>query len=124
MVCMLSAVSLHGYANELGGNLDSNDDKLGKKTEVKYRLTAMPKTNLSLDAGYKANGFLNNAFRLSSDFKLSSDDAVSVKSVMTYKKGNVTYILPYSVQVQTPAPQPQADMQYHHLQVRLPFRKG
>ncbi|RPD40830.1 hypothetical protein [Chitinophaga barathri] len=116
MVVALSAVALRVQASDLGGNLDNNEDKLGKKTEVKYRLTAMPKTNLSLDAGFKANGFLNNAF------KLSSDNAVSVKSVMTYKKGNVTYILPYSVKAQTPAPQ--VDMQYHHLQVRLPFRKG
>ncbi len=76
----------------------------------------MPKTSLSLDASSRASGFLKQTFNL------SSDNAVNVKSTMTIRKGNVTYILPFTVKV---TPQPAApDMQYHHLQVKLPFRKG
>lgn len=94
---------------------DDNNDKT-KKTEAPYRFPAMPKTSLSLDASSRASGFLKQTFNL------SSDNAVNVKSTMTIKKGNVTYILPFTVKV---APQPAApDMQYHHLQVKLPFRKG
>ena len=118
MVSALFMVALNVQANDLGGNFDNNDDKVVKKTENKYNLSAMPKTNLSLDAGFTASGILRT------DFKLSSDNTVNVRSVVTYKRGNVTYIVPYIVQVPpTPSLAPQ---HYHQLQVqvKLPFRKN
>lgn len=113
MVSALFMVALSVQANDLGGNLDSEKDKVVKKKETRYNLTAMPKTNLSLDAGFKASGILKT------EFNLSSDNTVNVKSVMTYKKGNITYIVPYTVQAQ-----PVPSMRYHQVQFSLPFRKN
>lgn len=107
-------LALSVQANDLGGNLDNEKDKVVKKTETRYNLTAMPKTNLSLDAGFKASGILKTDFNLSSD-----NSTVNVKSVLTYKRGNVTYIVPYSVQAQ-----PVPSMKYHQVQFNLPFRKN
>ncbi len=115
MVSALFMLAPKVQANDLGGNLDNNNDKVVvKKTETHYNLTAMPKTTLSLDAGFKASGILKT------DFNLSSNNTLSVKSVMTFKKGNVTYIVPYVVQVQEP---PLPTMRYHQLQFKLPFRR-
>ncbi|RPE09601.1 hypothetical protein EGT74_21730 [Chitinophaga lutea] len=114
MVSALFMLALSVQANDLGGNLDNEKDKVVKKTETRYNLTAMPKTNLSLDAGFKASGILKTDFNLSSD-----NSTVNVKSVLTYKRGNVTYIVPYSVQAQ-----PVPSMKYHQVQFNLPFRKN
>lgn len=114
MVSAFFMVALSVQANDLGGNLDSEKDKVVKKTETRYSLTAMPKTNLSLDAGFKASGILKTDFNLSSD-----NSTVNVKSLLTYKKGNVTYVVPYTVQAQ-----PAATMRYHQVQFNLPFRKN
>lgn len=107
-------LALSVQANDLGGNLDNEKEKAVKKAETRYSLTAMPKTNLSLDAGFKASGILKTDFNLSSD-----NSTVNVKSLLTYKKGNVTYILPYTVQAQ-----PATSMRYHQVQFNLPFRKN
>jgi hypothetical protein len=115
--CALSTLlilgALKASANDSG--LISEDDKAKavKKTETSFNLTAMPKKGLSLDAGFKYSGILN------SEFKLIDNNTVNVKSIMTYKKGNVTYVVPYSFQV----PQ-QTGNKYHQLQINLPLRRG
>ncbi len=119
LVSALFLVGIRVHAHDLGvaepEYFDDNNDKT-KKTETPHRF-AMPKTSLSLDASSRASGFLKQTFNL------SSDNAVNVKSTMTIRKGNVTYILPYTVKV-APQVTPLPEMQYHHLQVKLPFRKG
>src|SRR5690349_12806732 len=92
MVSALFMAALSVQANNLDDSPnDVNKEKPVRKEEPKYTLTtAVPKTNLSLDAGFRTSGILKT------QFKLSSDNTVNVKSVMTYKKGNVTYIVPYS----------------------------
>jgi hypothetical protein len=102
------AVNAHASDNIL---TDKNKDKV-KKTESGLSLT--PKANLSLDAGFRYSGAMTSAFRL------SDNSALSIKSVMTFKKGNVTYVLPYSTQVQI---QP-TNMNFHHLQIVLPLRRN
>ncbi|MFD2885515.1 hypothetical protein [Chitinophaga cymbidii] len=119
MVSALFVLALSVKANDLGINPDDNNDDKVKKTENRFSLgtnTSMPKTNLSLDAGFTASGILKTSFNL------SSKNTVNVKSVMTYKKGNVTYIVPYNVNVSVQAAEP--NMRYHQVQIKLPFRKG
>lgn len=109
----MSALSVQASVSDPDND---NKEKPVRKEEPKYTLTsAVPKTNLSLDAGFRTSGILKT------QFKLSSDNTVNVKSIMTYKKGNVTYIVPYSVQVQE-AP---VNMRFQQLQMKfkLPFRK-
>jgi hypothetical protein len=71
------------------------------------------KAKLSLDAGFRYNGAMN------SGFKLSDNNAWNFKSVMTIKKGNVTYVLPYATQIQQPS-----NMNFHHLQIVLPLKRN
>ncbi|UYQ93736.1 hypothetical protein MKQ68_01295 [Chitinophaga horti] len=115
--CVLSTLLILGAlkvsANDAGLISEDDKTKTTKKTEVKLNLSAMPKKGLSLDAGFKYSGILN------SEFKLIDNNTVNVKSIMTYKKGNVTYVVPYSFQV----PQ-QAGNKYHQLQINLPLRRG
>jgi hypothetical protein len=92
---------------------DNNKDKIKKNETKASPLASMPKANLSLDAGFRFNGSMNTGFRL------SDNNAWNFKSVMTIKKGNVTYVLPYAAQV--PAP---VNMNFHHLQIILPLRKN
>ncbi len=121
LVSALFLVGIRVHAHDLGvaepEYFDNNDKTKKTEGEGKYRFTAMPKTSLSLDASSRASGFLKQTFNL------SSDNAVNVKSTMTIRKGNVTYILPYAGKV-APQVTPVPDMQYHHLQIKLPFRKG
>lgn len=119
MVSAMVMLALSVKANDLGIEPDDNNDDKVKKTETRYNLganNAMPKTNLSLDAGFTASGILKTSFNL------SSKNTVNVKSVMTYKKGNVTYIVPYNVNVSVQAAEP--TMRYHQVHIKLPFRKG
>lgn len=112
-------LALSVKANDLGVNPDDNNDDKVKKTETRFSLTtnaAMPKTNLSLDAGFTASGILKTSFNL------SPKNTINVKSIVTYKKGNVTYIVPYNVNVSVQAAQP--TMRYHQVNIKLPFRKG
>lgn len=106
---MLICCVLTARANDLA--LNSDKDKVAKKTENRFLLGAMPKTNLSLD-GFRYSG------TLSSEFKLTSPTSWNIKSVMTYKKGNVTFVLPYNVQVQ----QPTNTQQFHKLRILLPLK--
>ncbi|GAA3942117.1 hypothetical protein GO495_08685 [Chitinophaga oryziterrae] len=101
------AISAHASDNIL---TDKNKDKI-KKTES--GLSLMPKANLSLDAGFRYSGSMTSAFRL------SDNSALSIKSVMTFKKGNVTYVLPYATQIQPPS-----NMNFHHLQIILPLKRN
>jgi len=106
---MLIRCVLTARANDLA--LNSDKDKVAKKTENRFLLGAMPKTNLSLD-GFRYSG------TLSSEFKLTSPTSWNIKSVMTYKKGNVTFVLPYNVQVQ----QPTNMQQFLKLRILLPLK--
>lgn len=92
---------------------NDNKDKI-KKNETRISLANMSgKTNLSLDAGFRFNG------AMSSNFKLSDNNSYNFKSVMTIKKGNVTYVLPYATQIQPPT-----NMNFHQLHISLPLRKN
>lgn len=108
-VMALSALSAHASDNLTN---DNNKDK-GKKAEEKLSLSAMPKANLSLDAGYRFNA-INAGFKLSDD-----NSSWNFKSTMTIKQGNVTYVLPYAAQIQQPS-----NMGFHHLQIILPLRRN
>ncbi|MCK7559944.1 hypothetical protein MKQ70_35435 [Chitinophaga sedimenti] len=105
--------ALKASANDEGFISDDDKSKAAKKTEVNLSFTAAKK-GLSLDAGFKYSGILN------SEFKLIDNNTVNVKSIMTYKKGNVTYVVPYSFQV----PQQSGGNKYHQLQINLPLRRG
>lgn len=112
--CLLVGIlALGALTARASDNLSPNSDKdkLTKKTENRFLLGAMPKTNLSLDAGFRYSGTVN------SEFKLTSSNSWNIKSVMTYKKGNVTYVLPYNFQVQQPS-----NMQFHKLRIILPLK--
>ncbi|MCW3467723.1 hypothetical protein [Chitinophaga nivalis] len=80
--------------------------------------TAMPKTKLSLDAGYRS-GTLSSDFRFNNN-KYVNTNVINFRTVMTYTQGNVTYVVPYSVQV----PQQPGNMNFQKLQVILPLKKG
>jgi hypothetical protein len=113
--CLLAGALLVAGAFEARANTsllpDDNKDKINKKTEQRITLSAMPKSNLGLDAGYRYNGSFN------SEFKLTSTASLNFKSVLTYKKGNVTYVLPYSFKMEQPN-----GMNYHRLQIVLPLK--
>lgn len=112
---LAGAMVLLGINVKANDNLisDNNKDKIKKSENKLSPLTTMPKANLSLDAGFRFNG------AMSSGFKLSDNNSWNFKSVMTIKKGNVTYVLPYVAQIQPPA-----NMNFHHLQIILPLRKN
>ena len=103
-----------GLTAKANDNITSdNKDKI-KKNETKLSLTGLSgKANLSLDAGFRFNG------AMSSNFKLSENNSWNFKSVMTIKKGNVTYVLPYATQIQSPS-----NMNFHQLHIVLPLRKN
>jgi len=105
---------ISGLTAKASDNLTSdNKDKI-KKNETGISLAGLSgKTNLSLDAGFRFNG------AMSSSFKLSENNTVNFKSVMTIKKGNVTYVLPYATRIQQPS-----NMNFHQLHIVLPLRKN
>lgn len=113
--CLLAGALLIVGAFEARANMrllpDDNKDKVNKKTENRITLTAMPKAKFGLDAGYRYSGNLN------SEFRLSNNSSLNFKSVLTYKKGNVTYVLPYSFKMEQPN-----GMNYHRLQIVLPLK--
>lgn len=108
---VLALTAMSAYASDNITN-DNTKDKI-KKAETKLSMGAMPKANLSLDAGYRFNA-INAGFKLSDD-----NNSWNFKSTMTIKQGNVTYVLPYAAQIQQPS-----NMGYHHLQIILPLRKN
>ncbi len=87
---------------------DNNKDKAAKKVAVSEAY----KSNLSLDAGFRFSGIVKPAFNL-------SPVSNNIKPAFTYKQGNTTYLIPYSLDV----PQ-QPTMNYHRLQITFPFKKG
>ncbi|QJB33581.1 hypothetical protein HF324_20480 [Chitinophaga oryzae] len=94
---------------------DNEKEKAKKTDNVHFVLnTAMPKTNLALDAGYRFTGSYN------SNFKFTNTNVINFQSVMTYTKGNMTYVVPYTVQ---PIQQP-SNMNFQKLQIILPLKKG
>ncbi len=94
---------------------DNEKEKAKKTDNVHFVLnTAMPKTNLALDAGYRFTGSYN------SNFKFTNNNVINFQSVMTYTKGNMTYVVPYTVQ---PIQQP-SNMNFQKLQIILPLKKG
>ncbi|WP_143312730.1 hypothetical protein [Chitinophaga eiseniae] len=94
---------------------DNEKEKAKKTDNVHFVLnTAMPKTNLALDAGYRFTGSYN------SNFKFTNTNVINFQSVMTYTKGNMTYVVPYTVQ---PIQQPN-NMNFQKLQIILPLKKG
>jgi hypothetical protein len=112
----LAFFALNALANISLLPTDNNKDKVKKADSPHFVLnTAMPKTNLGLDAGYRYTG------ALSSDFKFTNNNVINFKTVMTYTKGNVTYVVPYNVQVQQ---QPPGNMNFQKLQIILPLKKG
>ncbi|SHM06782.1 hypothetical protein SAMN05444266_106252 [Chitinophaga jiangningensis] len=120
--CMLaSAMALFAVEAMANNSILPNDnkDKVKKTENNRFVLnTAMPKTNLGLDASYRYSG----AF--SSDFKFTNTNnvqSVNFQQVMTYTKGNVTYVVPYSVQVQQQMP---GNLNFQRLQIILPLKKG
>ncbi|NIG57041.1 hypothetical protein [Chitinophaga sp. Cy-1792] len=120
--CLLaSAIALFASEAQANNSLFANDNKdKVKKTDNRFVLnTTMPKTNLGLDASYRYTG----AF--SSDFKFTNTNnniqTVNIQSVMTFTKGNVTYVVPNNIQVQQQQP---GNLNFQRLQIILPLKKG
>lgn len=109
----LIVATLTSHANNIGLVDDDNKDKV-KKAEDKITLAEMPKANLSLDAGFRFSGNMNAGFHL------SDNNQWNFKSVMTFKRGNATYVLPYAAQIQQPT---NMNLGFHHLQIVLPLKK-
>ncbi|CAL1520243.1 hypothetical protein [Chitinophaga sp. MM2321] len=117
--CLLAgALALFAIKVQANTNIlptDNEKDKAKKTDNTHFVLnTAMPKTNLSLDAGYRYAG------SLTSNFKFTNTNTINFKSVLTYTKGNVTYVVPYTVQM----PQQPGNMNFQKLQIILPLKKG
>lgn len=112
----LAFFALSALANNPFLPSDNEKDKAKKTADNTHFVlnTAMPKTNLALDAGYRFTG------SMSSNFKFTNTNAINFKSVMTYTKGNVTYVVPYTVQM----PQQPGNMNFQKLQIILPLKKG
>lgn len=103
----VAEVKAAGLGMDLPG--DNNKDKTAKKISVSEAY----KSNLSLDAGFRFSGVVRPEFNL-------SPAPTTVKPSFTYKQGNTTYLIPYSVD-QTQ----QVNMNYHHLQLLTwPIKKG
>lgn len=123
--CLLAGAMAFFALNALANNsflpTDNNKDKVKKTADSPHFVlnTAMPKTNLSLDAGYRFSGTFNSAFKFTTTNNYNS--VINMKAVMTYTKGNVTYVVPSNVQVQA---QPPGNMNFQKLQIILPLKKG
>ena len=114
--CLLAGILAFGALTASANDKflpDDNKDKVNKKTENRLLLGAVRKTKLSLDAGFRYSGTIN------SEFRLTAGSSWNMNSVMTYKKGSITYVLPYTAQIQ----QPSNMQQFHKLQIVLPLRK-
>ncbi len=78
--------SMAQYVFAVDGNMNGGGSR--SKTSKSKFSTIKSDLNLSLKYGYSYNG--NKSF----DFR-KTNNVILVNSVVTYKKGNVTYILPY-----------------------------
>ncbi|WP_160713505.1 hypothetical protein [Chitinophaga solisilvae] len=99
---------------------DNEKDKAKKTDNTHFVLSmSMPKSKLGLDAGYRYSGSITSDFRFNTNNAVNAAPTVNFKSVVTYTKGNVTYVLPYNVQM----PQP-GNTNFQKLQIILPLKKG
>ncbi|WP_212006607.1 hypothetical protein [Chitinophaga sp. HK235] len=117
--CLLASAmalfAISAWANNSFLPSDNEKEKAKKTDNIHFVLnTAMPKTNLALDAGYRFTGSIN------SNFKFTNTNVINFQSVMTYTKGNMTYVVPYTVQ----PPQQPGNMNFQKLQIILPLKKG
>ncbi|WP_146616106.1 hypothetical protein [Chitinophaga dinghuensis] len=124
--CMLaSAMALFATAAKANNSFLPNDNKdKVKKTENTHFVlnTAMPKTNLGLDAGYRYSGAFSSNFKFTNTNNTTTNtSAVNFQQVTTFTKGNVTYVVPTSVQVQQQMP---GNLNFQKLQIILPLKKG
>lgn len=117
LVGALALIAHSALANSNNSWLTDNEKDKVKKTDNTFFVlnTAIPKTNLRLDASYRYGG------SYTSDFKFTNTNTINVKSVMTYTKGNITYVVPYSVSVPQQMP---GNMNFQKLQIILPLKKG
>ncbi|RAI99742.1 hypothetical protein LX64_04294 [Chitinophaga skermanii] len=115
--CLLAGILiLTGFKAQANESVlpDDNKDKIAKKVDDRL---FMPKTNLSMDAGFKTSGMINSAFKLSSTY--APEPQVTTPA---FKKGNFTFVLPANFQMQQTAP---VDIQkYHKVQISIPLRRG
>lgn len=115
LVGAMALFAISALANNTILPTDNEKDKAKKTDNVHFVLnTAMPKTNLALDAGYRFTGSYN------SNFKFTNTNVINFQSVMSYTKGNTTYVVPYTVQ----PIQPPGNMNFQKLQIILPLKKG
>lgn len=125
--CLLAGAMAFFALNALANNSflpsDNDKDKSKKTADSQHFVlnTAMPKTNLSLDAAYRYSGTFSSDFKFNTNNVNSTNNVINLKAVMTYTKGNVTYIVPSNVQVQS---QPPGNMNFQKLQIILPLKKG
>jgi hypothetical protein len=84
----------------------------------KLKSTVIPETKLSLDGKVSSKGIMSTTFNLSN----TNRGTMHVQSVVTYKVGNATYIVPSNVNV--PILPADNSLRYHQVNVKLPFRKG
>lgn len=125
--CLLAGALAFFALNALANNnflpTDNNKDKVKKAADSPHYVlnTAMPKTNLSLDAGYRFSGTFNSDFKFTTSNNYNS--VINLKAVTTYTKGNVTYVVPSNVNVQVQS-QPPGNMNFQKLQIILPLKKG
>ncbi|RFS20973.1 hypothetical protein DVR12_16610 [Chitinophaga silvatica] len=101
---------------------DNNKDKVKKAGDGPHYVlnNAIPKTKLSLDGGFRFSGSFSSDFKLTT-IPNTNYNVINFKTVMTYTKGNVTYVVPYNVQVQN---QPPGNGNFQKLQIILPLKKG
>ncbi|MEC5146899.1 hypothetical protein [Chitinophaga sp. 212800010-3] len=127
--CLLAGVMAFFAVNVMASDpfmhADNDKDK-GKKASDNQHFTlniAMPKTNLSLDGSFRYSGTFNSSFRLTPAATVPNNNTynVNLKAVTAYTKGNVTYVVPSNVQVQS---QPPGSMNFQKLQIILPLKKG
>jgi hypothetical protein len=118
----LAFFALNALANSNFLPTDNNKDKVKKVADSPHfgLNTTMPKTNLGLDASYRYSGTFNSDFKFTTPVT-NNNNVINFKTVMTYTKGNVTYVVPYNVQVQS---QPPGNMNFQKLQIVLPLKKG
>ncbi|MFY0253748.1 hypothetical protein ACDQ55_07300 [Chitinophaga sp. 30R24] len=117
----LAFFALNAVANNNFLPSDNNKDKVKKASDSQHFVlnTSMPKTNLGLDASYRYSGTFNSDFKFTNT--ANNNTVINLNAVMTYTKGNITYVVPYNVQVQS---QPPGNMNFQKLQIILPLKKG
>ncbi|MDQ0105993.1 hypothetical protein SAMN05660909_01509 [Chitinophaga terrae (ex Kim and Jung 2007)] len=122
LVGALVCFALNALANNNFLPSDNNKDKVKKEADGPGHVisTAIPRTKLSLDGGFRFSGAVNSAFKLTT-LPHTDYNVINFKTIITYTKGNVTYVVPYNVQVQN---QPPGNGNFQKLQIILPLKKG